>query len=111
MGLPIQKPPPECAEVIPSLPGEYDGRPKWAEVDVIGGSNGADSVTTPSWDDEAQAESSHAITKASVPNHGARLFTKPNVLITGPNATSGTRGLCQEKGATKKFCVEREARV
>jgi hypothetical protein len=89
MGVPIQNPP-EWAELIPSPPGENDGRSKWALVDVIGGSVAPDSVTTPSWDDEAQAESSHAITKASVPHHGARLFTKPNLLITEPDATSGT---------------------
>jgi hypothetical protein len=47
MGAPIQKPP-ECPELTPaSPPGAYDGRAKWAEVDVIGGSKGADSVTTP----------------------------------------------------------------
>jgi len=52
-----------------------------------------DSVTTPSWRDEAQAESSHPITKASIPHHAERLFTKPNLLITGPDATSVIRGL------------------
>ena len=45
-GAPIQNP--ECPELIDvSPPGAYDGRVKWAEVDVIGGSKGADSVTTP----------------------------------------------------------------
>ena len=83
-----------------SPPGAYDGRAKWAAVDVMCCS--VDSVTTPSWGDEAQAESSHAITKASIPHHAARLFTKPNLLITEPDATSGTRGLmpkerCHEK--------------
>ena len=113
MVTPIQKPPepPEWAELIPSPPGEYEGRSKWAEVDVMGGSKGADSVTTPSWDDEAQAESSHAITKAKIPHHAAPLFTKPNLLITEVDATSGTRGLMPKKAATKKFCAEREARV
>jgi hypothetical protein len=110
MGAPIQKPP-EWLEVIPSPPGAYDGRLKWAAVDVIGGSKGADSVTTPSWDDEAQAESSHAITKARIPHDAAPLFTKPNLLIAEPAATSEIRGLIQKKGATKRFCAEREARV
>ncbi len=41
MDAPIQNP--ECPELIPvSPPGAYDGREKWAEVDVIGGSMGAD---------------------------------------------------------------------
>jgi hypothetical protein len=100
MDGPIQKPP-EWLEVIPSPPGAYDGREKWAEVDVIPGSD-AFSVTVPSWGDEAQAESSHATIKASIPQSAARLFTKPNLLITEADATSGTRGLmpkesCQEK--------------
>ena len=90
MGAPIQKP--EWLELIPSPPGAYDGREKWAAVDVIPGSD-AFSVTVPSWDDEAQAESSHAITKANIPQSAARLFTKPNLLITEADATSGTRGL------------------
>ncbi len=110
LGVSIQNPP-ECPELIPSLPGANDGRSKWAAVDVIGGSVGAYSVTTPSWRDEAQAESNHAITKASIPNHAARLFTKPNLPITEPDATSGTRGLMPREDATKKFCAEREARV
>jgi hypothetical protein len=63
-----------------------------------------------SWDDEAQAENSHAITKTSIPHHAERLFTKPNLLIARPAATGEIRGL-MPKGATKKFCVEREARV
>jgi hypothetical protein len=86
-GSPVQKP--EWLELVPaSAPGAYDGRAKWAEVDVIGGSNGADSFTTPSWRDEAQAESSHAVTKARIPHDAAPLFTKPNLLIAGPAATS-----------------------
>jgi len=90
IGVRIQKPP-ECAEVIPSPPGAYDGRWKWAAVLVIGASLGAYSVTTPSWRDEAQAESSHAITKTSIPNHTAPLFTKPNLPIIEPDANNGTR--------------------
>jgi hypothetical protein len=86
MDAPIQNP--ECPERIPvSPPGAYDGRWKWAEVLVIPGSL-ADSVTTPSWGDEAQAESSHAITKARIPHDAERLFTKPSLLITEPAATS-----------------------
>jgi len=43
---PIQNP--ECPELIAvSPPGAYAGRAKWALADVIGGSKGADSVTTP----------------------------------------------------------------
>jgi hypothetical protein len=107
MEVPIQK----CPELIPaSPPGAYDGREKWAEVDVIPGSD-AFSVTTPSWGDEAQAESSHAITKARIPHDAAPLFTKPNLLIAGPPATSEIRGLMPKKATTKKFCAEREARV
>ena len=68
MDVPIQNPP-EWAELVPSLPGANDGRSKWAAVDVIGASVGADSVTVPSWGDEAQAESSHAITRANIPNN------------------------------------------
>jgi len=46
MGAPIQNP--ECPELIAvSPPGAYAGRAKWALADVIGGSKGADSVTTP----------------------------------------------------------------
>jgi hypothetical protein len=90
-GVPIQK----CPELVPDSPlGAYDGRAKWAAVLVIGGSVGADSVTTPSWDDEAQAESSHAITKGSTAYHAACLFTKPNLLIEETVATSGIRGRC-----------------
>ena len=44
--------------------GAYDGREKWAEVLVIPGSD-AFSMTVPSWGDEAQAEISNAMTKAS----------------------------------------------
>ena len=90
-GAPIQNP--ECPELIDeSPPGAYDGRAKWAAVDVIGGSSAApDSVTVPSWGDEAQAESSHAITNANIPHQAAPLFTKPNLRITEPNATSGSR--------------------
>jgi hypothetical protein len=91
MVAPIQNP--EWAELIDeSPPGAYDGRAKWAAVDVIGGSSAApDSVTVPSWGDEAQAESSHAITNANIPHQAAPLFTKPNLRITEPNATSGSR--------------------
>lgn len=78
---------PEWLELVPSPPGAYDGREKWAAVDVIPGSD-AFSFTTPSWGDEAQAESSHAITKASIPHDAAPLFTKRNLLIAEPAATS-----------------------
>ena len=101
MVVPIQKPP-EWAELVPSPPGAYDGRWKWAAVDVIGGSRGADSVTTPSWDD-AQAESRHAVTKANIPHHAAPLFTKPNLRITEPDATGGTRGLIPKERRHEKI--------
>ena len=110
MDVPIQNPP-EWAELVPSLPGENDGRPKWAAVDVIGASVGADSVTVPSWGDEAQAESSHATTRANIPNNADRFLTKPNLAMAELHATSGIRGLMRKEGATKKFCAEREARV
>jgi hypothetical protein len=59
-------------------------------------------VTTPSSGDDAQAESSHAITKTNIPHHAERLFTKPNLLMKEPDATSGIRrlmlkGMRQEK--------------
>ena len=111
MGAPTQKPAPEWPELVPSLPGANDGRAKWAAVDVIGGSVGADSVTVPSWGDEAQAESSHATTRANIPNNADRFLTKPNLAMAEPHATSGIRGLMRKEGATKKFCAEREARV
>jgi hypothetical protein len=80
-------------ELIPaSPPGAYDGRAKWAEVDVLGRSP-AGSVTTPSCGDDAHAESSHAITKASIPHNAAHLFTARSLLSTGTNATGGTRRL------------------
>jgi hypothetical protein len=83
---------PECPELIAeSPPGAYDGREKWAAVDVIPGSD-AFSFTTPSWGEDAQAESSHASTKTSIPHHAERLFTKPNLLIAEPAATSEIRG-------------------
>ena len=109
MDAPIQNP--ECPELIAvSPPGAYDGREKCAAVDVIPGSL-AFSVTTPSWGDEAQAESSNAITKARLPHDAATVFTKLNLLIEGPAATSEIRGLMPKERATKKFCAEREARV
>jgi hypothetical protein len=101
MSAPIQKPP-EWLEVIPSPPGAYDGREKWAEVDVIPGSD-AFSVTSPSWGDEAQAESSHASTKTSIPHHAERLFTKPNLLIAEPAATSEIRGLMPKERRHEKI--------
>jgi hypothetical protein len=110
MGVPIQNPP-EWAELVPSLPGEYDGRSKWAAVLVIGGSVGAYSVTTPSWRDEAQAESSHAITKASIPNHAAPLFTDPNLPITELDANNGTRGLVSKSRHEKVLRGKRSSRL
>ena len=100
MGAPIQKP--EWLELIPSPPGAYDGREKWAAVDVIPGSD-AFSFTTPSWGDEAQAESSHASTKASIPHHAECLFTKPNVLIAEATATSEIRELMPKERRDEKL--------
>ena len=86
---PIQK----CPELIPaSPPGAYDGRPKWAAVDVW--CSAVSSLTTPSSGDEAQAESSHATTNTRMPHHGARLLTKPNLLIAERHATSRNRVWC-----------------
>jgi hypothetical protein len=99
MGAPVQK----WSDAVPWTPGANDGRGKWAEVLVIGASNGADSVTTPSWGDEAQAESSQATTKASMPHHAERLFTKPNLLIEEPDATSGIRGLMLKERRHEKI--------
>ena len=101
MDAPIQNP--ECAELTPvSPPGAYDGREKWAEVLVIPGSL-ADSVTTPSWGDEAQAESSETSTKTSIPHHAEPLFTKPNLLIAEPAATSEIRELMPKEGCHEKL--------
>jgi hypothetical protein len=110
MSVRIQKPP-ECPELVPSLPGANDGRAKWAEVLVIGASAGAFSVTTPSWRDEAQAESSHAITKASIPNHAAPLFTKPNLPTTAADANRGIRGLMSKSGHEKVLRGKRSSRL
>lgn len=55
----------------------------------MGGSNGACSVTVPSWGEEAQAESSKAIAETSTPYNEARLFTRLNLLIDEFDATSG----------------------
>jgi predicted signal transduction protein with EAL and GGDEF domain len=78
---------------------------------VIGASVGAFSVTTPSWRDEAQAERSHAITKASIPNHAARLFTKPNLAITAADANRGMRGLMSKSGHEKVLRGKRSSRL
>jgi hypothetical protein len=64
-----------------------------------------DSLTTPSWGD-AQAESSHAITKASIPHDAERLFTKPNLLIEEPDATSGIRRLMSKEMPQEKILRE-----
>jgi hypothetical protein len=106
MGDPIQK----CPELMPeSPPGAYDGRPKCAAVDVW--CSPVSSLTTPSSGEEAQAESSHATTNTRIPHHAACLFTKPNLLIAEHHATRGIRAFMPNKGAAKKFCAERKARV
>ena len=111
MGAPIQKLPPEWPELVPSLPGAYDGRVKWAAVDVMGGSVAPDSVTTPSWGDEAQAESSHATTKANIPHNAERFFTKSNLAMVEPHATSGSRELMPKETRHEKILRERFGRV
>jgi hypothetical protein len=106
MGAAIQK----CGELSPPSPlGAYEGRWKWAAVDVM--CCEGSSVTTPSSWDEAQAESSHVTTNTRIPQHAACLFTKRNLLIAERHATSGIRALVLNKGAAKKFCAERKARV
>jgi hypothetical protein len=106
--VPIQK----CPELLPLSPfGAYDGFGKCASTAVMGGSNGARSVTTPSCGPEAQLESSHARIKANIPHHPACLFTKANLLIEELDATNGFPTLMLKETATKKFCAEREARV
>jgi hypothetical protein len=63
-----------------------------------------DSFTTPSWGDEAHAESSHAITKANIPHHAERLFTMPNLLIAELDATGGPRGsIMKNQNANEKI--------
>jgi hypothetical protein len=51
-----------------------------------------DSLTTPSWEDEAQAESSHAITKARTPNQTAPLFTSRIYQSQTPMQTAELEG-------------------
>ena len=100
MGAPIQKP--EWAELIAeSPPGANDGRPKCAAVDVW--CSAVSSLTTPSSGEEAQAERSHAITKASIPHQAACLFTKPNLLIAERDATSGLRALMLKQRRHEKI--------
>ena len=75
--------------LIPWLPGAYDGRAKWAEVEVIGGSSPPRSFTTPSSCD-AQAESNNASAKTNSPHLAEHLFTNANLLIAEAHATSGS---------------------
>jgi hypothetical protein len=70
------------------------------------------SVTTPSWDSEAQAQSSQAIIKASIPHHAACLFTTRNLLIDDPDATSGILGLMlKERNHEKILRGKRSSRL
>jgi hypothetical protein len=64
-----------------------------------------DSLTTPSWGD-AQAKSSDAITKASIPYDAERLFTKPNLPIADPDATSAIRRLMLKEMPQEKILRE-----
>ena len=82
--------------------GAKEGFEKWASTAVIFGSV-LFSVTTPFWGSEAQAESNHAITKANIPHHVAHLFTKPNLLIEEPGATSGIRVLILRQTSHEKI--------
>jgi hypothetical protein len=62
-------------------------------------------VTTPSsW--EAQAEIRHAIAKAKTPQITARFFTKLNVLIAKPDATSRTWDGDSEENRHEKILRE-----
>ena len=96
---PIQK----CPELLPPSPfGAYDGLAKCASTAVIFGSVFR-SVTTPSWDSEAQAQSNHAIIKASIPQHAACLFTTRNLLIDDLDATSGFPALILKERSHEKI--------
>jgi hypothetical protein len=96
-----------CPELLPPSPfGAYDGRGKWAAALVIGSSVGADSLTTPSWGDDAQPEKSHVTTKTSIPYDAERLFTKPNLPIAEPDATSGIRRLMLKEMPQEKILRE-----
>jgi hypothetical protein len=75
-------------ELIPSLPGLNVGRWNGAGSPPAPGL----SMTTPSSGAEAQAESTHAITETIIPIHAARLFTKPNLLMTEVDATAELEG-------------------
>jgi hypothetical protein len=103
----------KCPELVPPSPlGAYDGRGKWAAVSVICGSVGVDSVTTPSWGEEAQAESRHAISKASTADKAACFVTGANLLLAKLDATGGAGGsIVKKQRGRKKFCAEMEARV
>ena len=99
IGVPIQK----CPELLPPSPlGAYDGFGKCASTAVIFGSVFR-SVTTPSWDSEAQAQSNHAIIKASIPQHAACLFTTRNLLIDDLDATSGFPALMLKERSHEKL--------
>jgi hypothetical protein len=82
--------------------GAYEGRAKWAVAAVIPGSLDR-SVTTPSSGEEAQAESIHATSKASIPHHAACFFTKPNLQIEELDATSGIRALMVKEMSHEKI--------
>ena len=99
IGIPIQK----CPELDPDSPfGAYEGRGKWASIAVICGPVFR-SVTTPVWGSDAQAESSHAIIKAIIPHHAARLFTKRNLLIEDRHATTAIRELMLKERSYEKI--------
>jgi hypothetical protein len=71
-----------------------------------------DSVTTPSWGEDAQAESSHAISKATTADKAACFFTGANLLLAKLDATGGARGsIVKRQRGRKKFCAQTEARV
>jgi hypothetical protein len=94
----------KCPVLLPPSPfGAYDGFGKCASIAVICGSPVPRSVTTPSCGPEAQAESSHAITKANIPHDLAHLFTEPNLLIEQPDATSGIRVLMLRQTSHEKI--------
>src|SRR5262249_33724019 len=104
IGVTTQK----CPELVPPSPlGAYDGRGKWAAVSVICGSVGVDSVTTPSWGEEAQAESRHAISKASTADKAACFVTGANLLLAKLDATGGAGGIDYEKATRQEKILRR----
>jgi len=66
-----------------------------------------DSVTTPSWGEEAQAESRHAISKASTADKAACFVTGANLLLAKLDATGGAGGIDYEKATRQEKILRR----